>query len=69
MDLDDLLEFVFISLVVFIGFVCYLTLLLNLHADKSEESCIEFYYEINGIVLDGCEVYIENYKENLKESE
>lgn len=69
MNLDEFLNFIFVILVVFIGFVCWLTLFLNFHADKSEESCIEFYNEINGIVLDGCEVYIENYKLNLKESE
>lgn len=69
MYLDDFWDFLFVILVVFILFVCWLTLFLNLHADKSEESCIEFYNEINGLILDGCEVYIENYKENLKGSE
>lgn len=67
--MKDLLHVWFIDLVIYFVIVVCIDFCLNNFADKSEESCIGYYERINGIVLDGCEVHIENYKENLKESE
>lgn len=68
MNFDSILDLLSYSLVLFLLFIAWI-ILIAWSQDFEVEHCIEFYDEHNNYVLDGCEVYIENYKENLKESE
>lgn len=72
MDFDSILDLLFIFLFLFllvIACISCISLFQDLRQDLEIEHCIEFYDEHNNYVLNGCEVYIDKYKENLKESE
>lgn len=68
MIFDSILDLLFYSIVLFLLFVAWIISISWSH-DLEVEHCIEFYDEHNNYVLDGCDVYIEKYKDNLKESE
>ncbi len=68
MDFDSILDLLFYSIVLFLlAIACIIC--ISWVQDLKVEHCIEFYDEYNNYVLNGCEVTIEKYKENLKESE
>lgn len=72
MNFDSILDLLFYSIVLFflvIACISCISLFQDLRQNLEIEHCIEFYDEHNNYVLNGCEVYIENYKLNLKESE
>lgn len=72
MDFDSILDLLSIFLFLFllaIACISCISWVQDLRQDLEIEHCIEFYDEHNNYVLNGCEVYIENYKLNLKESE
>lgn len=68
MNFDSILDLLFYSLVLFLLVIACI-ICISWSQDLEVEHCIEFYDEHNNYVLNGCEVYIEKYKENLKESE
>ena len=68
MDLNSLLDFISNIIILFLLFIAWI-ILIAWSQDLEVEHCIEFYDEHNNYVLDGCEVYIEKYKENLKGSD
>lgn len=68
MDFDSILDLLFIFLFLFLLAIACISC-ISWVQDLKVEHCIEFYDEHNNYVLNGCEVYIENYKLNLKESE
>lgn len=65
MNFDSILDLLSYSLVLFLLFIAWI-ICISLFHDLEVEHCIEFYDEHNNYVLDGCDVYIEKYKENLK---
>lgn len=72
MNFDSILDLLFYSIGLFflvIACIFCISLFQDYRQDLEVEHCIEFYDEHNNYVLDGCEVYIEKYKENLKGSE
>ena len=72
MDFDSILDLLFYLLVLFLLFIACIICISWFQDYRQElvfEHCIEFYDEHNNYVLDGCEVYIEKYKENLKGSD
>lgn len=68
MDFDSFLDLFFIFLFLFLLAIACIGC-ISWFQNLKVEHCIEFYDEHNNYVLNGCEVYIEKYKENLKESE
>lgn len=72
MNFDSILDLLFYSIGLFflvLACIFCISLFQDFRQELEIEHCIEFYDEHNNYVLDGCEVYIEKYKENLKESE
>lgn len=68
MDFDSILDLLFYLLVLFLLVIACI-ICISWFQGLEVEHCIEFYDEHNNYVLDGCEVYIEKYKENLKGSD
>lgn len=68
MNFDSILDLLFYFLVLFILVIACI-ICISWFQDLKLEHCIEFYDEHNNYVLNGCEVYIEKYKDNLKGSE
>lgn len=68
MDLNSLLDFISNIIILFLLFIVWI-ILIAWSQDLEVERCIEFYDEHNNYVLNGCDVYIDKYKENLKGSE
>lgn len=68
MDLNSLLDFISNIIILFLLFIACI-ICISWFQGLEVEHCIEFYDEHNNYVLDGCEVYIEKYKENLKGSD
>lgn len=72
MNFDSILDLLFYSIGLFIlviACIFCISLFQDYRQELEIEHCIEFYDEHNNYVLNGCEVYIEKYKENLKECE